>query len=109
MAKAFRGEAVIRLPRTSNNGDHGSLDPFRRMNLSQIVWPLSILPGVRGIDAPHVQIAARSRFSVGTDALGGTIHGDPAIPDGQFFAWLGQFQWARRLDVLDIQTLFRFR
>jgi hemolysin activation/secretion protein len=53
-------------------------------------------------------IAARSRFSVGTDALDATTHDDSAIPDGRFFAWLGQFQWARRLDIWDIQTLFRF-
>ena len=53
-------------------------------------------------------IAARSRFSLGTKALGATTHDDSALPDGQFFAWLGQFQWARRLDIWDIQALFRF-
>jgi len=37
-------------------------------------------------------IAARSRFSLGTQALGATTHDDSAIPDGRFFTWLGQFQ-----------------
>jgi hemolysin activation/secretion protein len=45
-------------------------------------------------------IAARSRFSVGLDALGSTVHGE-SLPDSQFFAWLGQFQWVRRLGALD--------
>jgi hemolysin activation/secretion protein len=44
--------------------------------------------------------AARSRFSVGIDALGSTIHGDSEIPDSRFFAWLGQLQWVRRLGFL---------
>ncbi len=52
-------------------------------------------------------IAARSRFTLGVDALGATIHDNSAIPDGQFFAWLGQFQWARRLGAWDVQLLFR--
>ena len=51
-------------------------------------------------------IAARSRFSVGIDALGATIN-PSNLPDGQFFAWLGQFQWARRLPVRDLELLFR--
>jgi len=45
-------------------------------------------------------IAARSRFSVGVDALGSTVHsGD--TPDSRFFAWLGQFQWVRQLGVFE--------
>lgn len=52
-------------------------------------------------------VAARSRFTVGLDALGATIHDDSALPDGEFFAWLGQFQWAQRHEFLDLQTLFR--
>jgi hemolysin activation/secretion protein len=58
--------------------------------------------------AQNQVIAARSRFSVGMNALGATIHDDVDIPDGRFFAWLGQFQWARRLGARDIQMLFRF-
>jgi hemolysin activation/secretion protein len=52
-------------------------------------------------------LAIRSRFSLGLDALDATIHNDSAIPDGRFFVWLGQFQWARRLSAQDIQFLFR--
>ncbi len=51
-------------------------------------------------------IAARSRLSFGLDTFGATInHGE--IPDGKFFAWLGQFQYVRILDFLDIQLLAR--
>ncbi len=41
-------------------------------------------------------IAARSIFSFGLPWLGATDN--VAAPDGEFFAWLGQFQWARRFD-----------
>ena len=44
-------------------------------------------------------IAGRSRFSLGLDALGSTIH-DNGLPDSQFFSWLGQFQWVRQFDTL---------
>jgi hemolysin activation/secretion protein len=44
--------------------------------------------------------AARSRFSLGVDALDATIHSSARIPDSRFFAWLGQAQWVRRLDML---------
>ncbi|MGH7343583.1 MAG: ShlB/FhaC/HecB family hemolysin secretion/activation protein, partial [Candidatus Rokuibacteriota bacterium] len=52
-------------------------------------------------------VAARSRLSFGIDALGSTIHSDGDIPDSRFFAWLGQFQWIRRLPVLDTTLIFR--
>jgi hemolysin activation/secretion protein len=51
-------------------------------------------------------IAARSRFSFGINALGATIN-KRGVPDGKFFAWLGQFQWVRRLGVLDSYVIFR--
>lgn len=47
----------------------------------------------RGAD--HV-FAARSTFSLGTDFFDATNHTDDR-PDGQFFAWLGQLQYAQRL------------
>jgi hemolysin activation/secretion protein len=50
-------------------------------------------------------VAARSIFSVGIDALGATIN--PSPPDGKFFTWSGQFQWARRLPYWDSEVLFR--
>ncbi len=55
----------------------------------------------------HQVIVARSRFTVGVDVLDATTHTDSSIPDGRFFAWLGQFQWVRRLPVWDIQTIVR--
>ncbi len=51
-------------------------------------------------------VAVRSRFSLGLDAFGATIH-DSGAPDGEFISWLGQFQWARIITPLDIQVLFR--
>jgi hemolysin activation/secretion protein len=51
-------------------------------------------------------IAARSLVSVGLDLLDATVHGG-STPDGQFLAWLGQFQWLRRLSPWDVQMLFR--
>ncbi len=54
----------------------------------------------------HDVMAARSRFSLGIDALGATMN-EKGLPDGHFFAWLGQFQWARIWDAVDIQTIFR--
>ena len=50
--------------------------------------------------------SARSRFSLGIDALDATINANPT-PSGQFFAWIGQFQWARRLETGRIQLLSR--
>jgi hemolysin activation/secretion protein len=54
-------------------------------------------------------LAARSRFSYGLDIMGATdnsaLPGD--LPSGKFFAWLGQLQWARILDVADIQLISR--
>jgi hemolysin activation/secretion protein len=52
-------------------------------------------------------IAARSRLSVGVDALGATVHDDSDAPDSRFVSWLGQFQWVRRLPVLDSYVIFR--
>jgi hemolysin activation/secretion protein len=56
---------------------------------------------------PNQVLAAFSRVSLGVDILGATTHKATNIPDGRFFAWLGQFQWARRLPVWDIQLLWR--
>ncbi len=50
--------------------------------------------------------AVRSQFSVGVDLWDATLNGS-GKPDGQFFTWLGQFQWARRFEDRGIQTLLR--
>jgi hemolysin activation/secretion protein len=52
-------------------------------------------------------LALRSRFSGGVDALGATIHEEEDLPDSRFFAWLGQFQLARRLSDWGLQGLAR--
>lgn len=39
--------------------------------------------------------AVRSQFSIGLDAFDATINDTGT--DGQFFAWVGQFQWAQQL------------
>jgi hemolysin activation/secretion protein len=51
-------------------------------------------------------LAARSRFSLGLDALGATIR-KAGIPDGQYLAWLGQLQWAEILNPSGIQIIAR--
>ncbi len=50
--------------------------------------------------------AARSLLSRGLDILDATSN-PGKIPDGEFLAWLGQFQWARRLPFLDSQVIAR--
>lgn len=55
---------------------------------------------------PIQVVAARSRFSVGIDAFGATVN-PSSLPGGQFFAWLGQFQYARILKPWDIQAILR--
>lgn len=51
----------------------------------------------------HV-VAARSALSWGLDAMGATIK--DGVADGRFFAWLGQFQWARRFSDAGSQFVF---
>lgn len=52
-------------------------------------------------------IAARSRLTFGLNSWDATIHGEDTLPDGDFFAWLGQLQWARVLGFLDTQLIAR--
>ena len=54
-------------------------------------------------------IAARSTFSIGLDALDATINDGSGneVPDGRFFAWMGQFQWVTRLWGTDNQLVLR--
>ncbi len=52
-------------------------------------------------------IAARSRFTLGIDALNATTSEESSVPDSEFFAWLGQFQWAGVWGDLGIETIFR--
>jgi hemolysin activation/secretion protein len=83
--------------------------------------PFSFSPGVKNgkskvtalrwamewIDrSPTRVIAARSRFSLGLDLWDATTN-PTKLPDGRFFSWLGQFQWAQRWGARNIQTLMR--
>lgn len=45
---------------------------------------------------PNDALALRSTVSVGLEAFNATVN--RTAPDGRFVAWLGQTQWARRLD-----------
>lgn len=47
----------------------------------------------------HV-LAARSTLNFGLDALDSTVNEDGS-PDSNFFSWLGQFQYVRRLNFLE--------
>ncbi len=51
-------------------------------------------------------IALRSTMSGGISVLGATIN-PPGVPDGKFFAWLGQAQWVRRIDPWDLRLVVR--
>jgi len=51
-------------------------------------------------------LAARSLFSLGVDAFDATTNSNN-LPSGKFFAWLGQFQWARRLGPDWGELIFR--
>ncbi len=55
---------------------------------------------------PAQVFAFYSRFSLGIDALNATNNRTAENhPDAHFFSWLGQAQWARRIDPLDIQLI----
>lgn len=93
-----------------------------RNETSLLGEPFSFAPGVdngKAVVAPlrFIQewtyrsqqqvLAARSRFSWGTKAFNATAHEDARLPDGQFFAWLGQVQWAKKFVPSNIQMLAR--
>ena len=52
-------------------------------------------------------IALRSSFSIGMNALGATPENTPRFPDGEFFAWLGQAQYAWLLTEAGAQLVLR--
>jgi len=49
--------------------------------------------------------AVRSRFTTGIDVLGATVNSTPDAADGQFFSWLGQFQWLKQFASTRIELL----
>ena len=58
----------------------------------------------RGQD--HV-LALRSTFNIGLDVFGSTDDGIPDNPNGQFFSWLGQAQYIRRVFNSQNQLVLR--
>jgi hemolysin activation/secretion protein len=61
-----------------------------------------------GLDRGEDQvIALRSTFSLGIDALGATDDNEGFPDSGQFFAWLGQAQYARRFGDRGDQVILR--
>ena len=52
-------------------------------------------------------IAIHSSFNMGLDILDATISDNETTPDGKYISWLGQFQWIRRLPILDSQLISR--
>ena len=48
-------------------------------------------------------LAARSTLNFGLDILGATQNSG-SVPDGEFFSWLGQLQWAMRLPKSLLET-----
>lgn len=84
----------------------------RRSNTFLLGVPFSFSPGVQNGESSVTVIrigqewlsrsteqvlALRSVFNVGINALDATIN--PHAPDGRFFSWLGQLQWARHVGL----------
>ena len=89
---------------TSLLGDPFSLEPGAQHGRSVVAALRTAQQFVyRGQDQV---IAARSRVSFGLNALGATINKN-GLPDGIFTAWLGEFQWVRRLGLLDSYLIYR--
>jgi hemolysin activation/secretion protein len=91
--------------RTELLGEPFSLSPGAQNGESVVTALRAVVEGVHRTQ--DQVIAVRSRFSVGIDALGATIHPPGQGPDGRFFSWLGQVQYVRRLPWQDIQVIAR--
>lgn len=88
--------------KTTLLGEKRSLEPGAKNGRSAVA---ALRPALEWVYKSQNQvIAARSRFSFGIDALDATVNANN-LPDSKFFAWLGQFQWVRRLGFLYV--LFR--
>jgi hemolysin activation/secretion protein len=90
--------------KTTLLGEKFSLEPGAQDGRTAVT---ALRPALEWVNKSQNQvIAARSRFSFGIDALDATVN-KGGLPDGKFFAWLGQFQWVRRLGILDSYFIFR--
>jgi hemolysin activation/secretion protein len=74
------------------------------VNGRMIVSALRLSQEWLGRDQNQV-LALRSTFNVGLDVLNATDHASE--PNGQFFSWLGQAQYVRRLFNTQNQLIFR--
>lgn len=84
-----------------------SFTPGTRSGQS-IVTALRLAPDWVRRSANQV-FATRFQFTFGLPIFGATENNISGVPDAQFFAWAGQFQWARRFEILDwgMETLAR--
>lgn len=80
--------------------DSGSEDG--RSQASVLRWSLDYTYRDR-----HQAFGLRSLTSWGLDAFGATVHSNSLRPDGEFLAWLGQAQYARRFDPWGVQLILR--
>lgn len=71
-----------------------------RSDVTALRWAQDWLTRTRGR-----VISMHSVFSFGMNAFGATIN--DTGPDGRFVTWLGQFQWAERLGLGNIETVVR--
>ncbi|MBC8018958.1 MAG: ShlB/FhaC/HecB family hemolysin secretion/activation protein, partial [Verrucomicrobia bacterium] len=93
-----------------------------RTDTSLLGEPFSFSPGVdngRSVVVPirfsqdwtyrtqRQVMTARSRMSFGLDAWDATVHDKKDGPDGRFFSWLGQFQWAQITSLWNTQLIVR--
>jgi len=93
----------------------------RRITTELFGMPFSLAPGdINGVedvfalrfvqefvDRSQVHVLSlRSAFSYGLNAFGATINRNS--PDGEFFSWLGQGQYIRRLGASDNLIVLRF-
>lgn len=98
----FTGERLSH--KTTLLGERFSLEPGAQNGRTAVT---ALRPALEWVYKSQSQvIAARSRWSFGIDALDATVNPN-GLPDGKFFSWLGQFQWVRRLGVLDSYLIFR--
>src|SRR5262249_30254145 len=72
--------------------------PGADANGKTVVTPLRLYQDWLDRDADHA-FAARSTFSVGLPTLGATVTSSPLMttPSGNYFFWLGQAQYVRRI------------
>lgn len=100
----------------------GAMLAVRVNETSGPLGPLSFVPGVKSARSQATVwrlfqdfnqrwerqvLALRSTFSVGMDALGATPERNINQPDSEFFAWLGQGQYAWRLMDNGAQAVLR--